>query len=78
MKTSELIARLQDLSKNGDWDVKIETRSSGYDIDSVYGRRLGDGIPDQIFLILMHNDRKPRAQRSPTTEPSAFDSTTLP
>lgn len=75
MKTSELISQLQKLSQaDEDCSVKIETRTSGYDISGVYRRSLPDDSQDQIFLVLMPNERKPKAQRLLTTEPSAFDS----
>jgi len=75
MKTSELILQLHKLSQAGeDCGVKIETRTSGYEISGVYRRSLPDDSQDQIFLVLMPNGRKPRAQRSSTVEPSALDS----
>lgn len=76
MKTSVLIEQLQLLSKAGeDHDVKIETRTSGYEISGAYMRILPNDSHAQIFLVLVPNERKPRAQRSPASEPSAFDST---
>ena len=75
MKTSELISQLQKLSRTGeDCDVKIETRTNGYDIKEAYRRLVADESRDQVFLVLMPNERKQRTQRSPVTEPSAFDS----
>jgi hypothetical protein len=75
MKTSELILRLQKCSQAGeDYDVRIETRASGYDISNVYRFSPSDDSQAQVFLVLMPNERKQRTQRSPTTEPSALDS----